>query len=35
MILFVIVGTDFMCLEVGPTIQNIKMQCMFAIDFWY
>jgi hypothetical protein len=33
MILFVTVGTIFMCLEVGPTIQDIKMQCKFGVDF--
>jgi hypothetical protein len=35
MILFVTLGTDFMCLEVGPTIQDIKMQYKFAANFWY
>jgi hypothetical protein len=29
------VGTDFTCPDVGPTIQNIKMQCKFVADFWY
>jgi hypothetical protein len=33
MVLFVIVGTDFTCPEVGSTIQNIKMQYKFAVDF--
>jgi hypothetical protein len=32
---FEIVGTYFTCSEVGPTIQNIKMQCKFAADFQY
>jgi hypothetical protein len=35
MILFITVGMDFTCLEVGPTIQDIKMQCKFTIDFRY
>jgi hypothetical protein len=35
MVLSVIVAIDFMCLEVGVTIQNIKMQCKFAVDFQY
>jgi hypothetical protein len=35
MILFVMVATNFTCLEVGPTIQDIKMSCKFAIDFRY
>jgi hypothetical protein len=35
MVLFVTVGIDFMCLEVGPTIQNIKMQYKFAADLRY
>jgi hypothetical protein len=35
MVLFVKVGTNFTCPEVGPTIQNIKMQCKFAANFWY
>jgi hypothetical protein len=35
MILFVTVGTHFTCLEVGPIIEDIKMHCKFAIDFWY
>jgi hypothetical protein len=35
MVLFVKVGIDFTCSEMGSTIQNIKMQCKFAADFWY
>jgi hypothetical protein len=35
MVLFVTVGIDFKCPEVGPTIQNIKMQCKFVVDFRY
>jgi hypothetical protein len=35
MVLFVTVGTNFTCPEMGPTIQNIKMQCKFAADFRY
>jgi hypothetical protein len=35
MVLFVTVGIDFTCPEVGPTIKNIKMQSKFAADFQY
>jgi hypothetical protein len=33
MIFFIIVGTDFTCPEVRPTIQDIKMQYKFTINF--
>jgi hypothetical protein len=33
LILFVIVGIDFTCPEVGPTIQDINMQCKFVANF--
>jgi hypothetical protein len=35
MVLFITKGIDFACPEVGPTIQNIKMQCKLAVDFQY
>jgi hypothetical protein len=28
-------GYSFTCPKVGATIKNIKMQCMFTVDFWY
>jgi hypothetical protein len=33
MIHFVTVGMEFTYPEVGPIIQDIKMQCKFTIDF--
>jgi hypothetical protein len=35
MVIFVTVGMNFTCPKVGPIIQNIKMECMFATDFRY
>jgi hypothetical protein len=35
MVLFVTMGAYFTCPEVGHTIQNIKMQCKFVVDFRY